>query len=48
MEPHVFAAIIAAFLCRRKENTMSDFRSERDSMGEVQVPAKALYGAGGD
>ena len=24
---------------------MSDFRTERDSMGEVQVPAKAYYGA---
>lgn len=24
---------------------MSDFRSEHDSMGEVQVPARALYGA---
>jgi fumarate hydratase class II len=24
---------------------MSDFRSERDSMGEVQVPAQAYYGA---
>jgi len=24
---------------------MSDFRIERDSMGEVQVPAKAYYGA---
>lgn len=25
---------------------MSEFRTERDSMGEVQVPASALYGAG--
>ena len=24
---------------------MSEFRIERDSMGEVQVPAKAFYGA---
>ena len=24
---------------------MSEFRTERDSMGEVQVPAKAFYGA---
>ena len=24
---------------------MSEFRTERDSMGEVQVPAKAYYGA---
>ena len=24
---------------------MSDFRIERDSMGEVRVPAKAYYGA---
>ena len=24
---------------------MSDFRTERDSMGEVQVPATAYYGA---
>ena len=24
---------------------MSDFRTERDSMGEVQVPAQAYYGA---
>jgi fumarate hydratase, class II len=28
-----------------KEETMADFRTEKDSMGEVRVPAKAYYGA---
>ena len=28
-----------------REFTMNDFRIERDSMGEVRLPAKAYYGA---
>jgi fumarate hydratase, class II len=28
-----------------QENTMAEFRMERDSMGEVRVPAQAYYGA---
>jgi fumarate hydratase, class II len=30
---------------KRNRNPMSEFRLERDSMGEVRVPAKAYYGA---
>ena len=32
-------------LAQRKKRKMSDYRIERDSMGEVQVPAQAYYGA---
>jgi fumarate hydratase class II len=28
-----------------EKNTMADFRTERDTMGEMQVPVDALYGA---
>src|SRR5436853_7807364 len=28
-----------------RETFMSEFRTERDSMGEVKVPARAYYGA---
>src|SRR5690606_38527721 len=28
-----------------KESTMTEFRIEKDSLGEVKVPANALYGA---
>src|SRR5436190_3628999 len=33
--------------CRRRSNTMSEptFRTEKDSMGEMKVPADAYYGA---
>src|SRR5436190_376861 len=33
--------------CRRRSNTMSEptFRTEKDSMGEMSVPAGAYYGA---
>jgi fumarate hydratase class II len=43
------AAMNSRPLCRRKtvlaERTMSEFRVEKDSMGEVKVPANAYYGA---
>src|SRR5438093_10623709 len=29
----------------RREKAMSEFRTEKDSMGDVKVPAKAYYGA---
>jgi fumarate hydratase class II len=31
--------------CREKEAGMSDYRTERDSLGEVRVPKDAMYGA---
>src|SRR5574341_2687990 len=31
--------------CPREEDPMPDTRTERDSMGEMQVPADAYYGA---
>jgi fumarate hydratase, class II len=29
----------------REDSVMTDFRTERDSMGELKVPAEALWGA---
>jgi fumarate hydratase class II len=37
--------VILLACCLDRDNPMSEFRIERDSMGEVRVPAQAYYGA---